>query len=189
MTRLETADRAAQAKPAPQAQRRCMNRRDFLILGGMAVTVLATFGEDALAQQLVTSSYARKVVGKVSELEKGGAAVPFNYPTDDIENLLVMLNEEAGAGVGEERNIVAFNTVCPHMGGYMEAGLFRPDHSVLGPCPLHLSTFDLTKHGMIVSGHATASLPQIALELDGDNIVAIGVMGLFFGHTSNPSGA
>lgn len=173
---------------AAQPGRACMNRRDFLILGGTAVSVLATFGDGALAQRLVTSSYARKKIGTVSALRQAGAAIPFNYPTDDIENVLVMLDEEAGAGVGEGRNIVAFNTVCPHMGGYMDASLYKPDHSVLGPCPLHLSTFDLTKHGMVVSGHATASLPQIALELDGDDIVATGVMGLFFGHNRNPTG-
>jgi len=165
-----------------------MGRRDFLILGGISVAVLATVGEGAFAQQLVTSSYARKVIGRVSKLQPG-VAVPFQYPTDDIQNILVMLNEEAGAGVGKDRNIVAFNTVCPHMGGYMDAGVFKPKHSVLGPCPLHLSTFDLTKHGMVVSGHATASLPQIALEIEGDDIVATGVMGLFFGYNRNPSGA
>jgi arsenite oxidase small subunit len=60
---------------------------------------------------------------------------------------------------------------------------------VLGPCPLHLSTFDLTKHGMIVSGHAVESLPQIVLEIDGDDIVATGVMGLFYGYSQNPTGA
>lgn len=182
MTDARTAPRAANPKRA------CLNRREFLILGGSAVTVLATFGEGAFAQQLVTSSYARKTIGKLSEL-KQGKAVSFNYPTGDIENILVMLNEEAGAGVGKDRNIVAFNTVCPHMGGYMDASVFKPKHSVLGPCPLHLSTFDLTKHGMVVSGHSSASLPQISLELDGDDIVATGVMGLFYGYNRNPSGA
>jgi arsenite oxidase small subunit len=173
---------------AGRGRRACFNRRDFLILGGASVAVLATWGSGAFAQELVSSSYARKVIGKVSELEQG-VARPFNYPTDDIGNILVMLNEEAGGGVGEGRNIVAFNTVCPHMGAYMSETDFKAQHSVLGPCPLHLSTFDLTRHGMIVSGHATASLPQITLELDGDNIVAVGVMGLFFGYTRNPSGA
>jgi arsenite oxidase small subunit len=166
----------------------CISRRNFLILGGTAVTVVTTFGEGAQAQELVTSSYSRKVVGKVSAL-KPGEAVAFNYPTDDIENILVRLNEEAGGGTGEGNRIVAFNTVCPHMGGYMDASTFKPKHSVLGPCPLHLSTFDLTKHGMIVSGHSAASLPQIVLEIDGDDIVATGVMGLFYGYSRNPSGA
>lgn len=172
----------------PKARHACMSRRDVLILGGTGVCVLATFGKGALAQQLVTSAYERKVIGKASALEPG-VAVPFTYPTDDIENILVMLAEEAGAGVGADRNIVAFNTVCPHMGGIMDASLFRPEHGILGPCPLHLSTFDLAKHGMVVSGHSTTSLPQIALELDGDDIVATGVMGLFFGYNRNPAGA
>jgi arsenite oxidase small subunit len=182
MTGLHAARRAARANHA------CIDRRNFLILGGSAVTVLATFGEGALAQQLVTSSYAHKVIGKVSQLTPG-VAIPFTYPTDDIDNILVMLHEEAGAGVGPGRNVVAFNTVCPHMGAHMDESHVRPQHSVLGPCPLHLSTFDLTKHGMVVSGHATASLPQILLELDGDDIVATGVMGVIFGYTRNPSGA
>ncbi len=182
MTVNQTAPRATEPKRA------CLNRRDFLILGGTSVAVLGIVGQGAHAQELVRTSYTRKVIGKVSQLAPG-VATPFTYPTDDIENILVKLNEEAGAGVGEGRRIVAFNTICPHMGGYMDAGVFKPQHSVLGPCPLHLSTFDLTKHGMVVSGHATASLPQIVLELDGDDIVATGVMGLFFGHTRNPSGA
>ena len=174
----------------PGRKRACasMTRRDFLILGGSAVTVLATHGGGAMAQDLVSSSYTRKVVGRVSALSPG-RAVPFSYPTDDIENLLMMLNEEAGGGVGAGRTIVAFNTICPHMGGYMGEDTFHAAQSVLGPCPLHLSTFDLTKHGMIVSGHAVESLAQIVLETDGDDIVATGVMGLFYGYSRNPSGA
>lgn len=165
-----------------------ISRRNFLILGGTSIAVLATYGGGAEAQELVSSSYVRKVIGKVSELQPG-TAIAFNYPNDDVENLLMMLNEEAGGGVGEGKNIVAFNTVCPHMGGYMGESEFKSQHSVLGPCPLHLSTFDLTKHGMIVSGHAVESLPQIVLEIDGDDIVATGVMGLFFGYSQNPTGA
>ena len=165
-----------------------ISRRNLLILGGASVTVLATYGTGSTAQELVSSSYVRTVVGKVSELEPG-VATSFSYPNDDIENVLVMLDEEAGGGVGEARNIVAFNTICPHQGGYMGAEDFKRPHSVLGPCPLHLSTFDLTKHGMIVSGHAVESLPQIVLEIDGDDIIATGVMGLFYGYSQNPTGA
>jgi len=165
-----------------------ISRRNFLILGGASITVMATYGTGAQAQELVSSSYVRTLVGRVSELEPG-VATSFTYPNDDIENVLVMLDEEAGGGVGEARNIVAFNTICPHQGGYMSAEDFKRPHSVLGPCPLHLTTFDLTKHGMIVSGHAVESLPQIVLEIDGDDIVATGVMGLFYGYSQNPTGA
>lgn len=178
--------------PAAADRRACLGRRDLLILGGASVVVVGTLtlGGPAWAQapQLVMSRYSPKRIAGLSELRQG-TAMSFTYPTDEIENLLVMLAEEAGAGIGPDRNVVAFNTVCPHMGGYMDAGTFRPEHSVLGPCPLHLSTFDLTKHGMVVSGHATASLPQIVLALEGDDIVATGVMGLFYGYSRNPSGA
>ena len=179
-----------QATKAKGAGHACssFSRRNFLILGGASVTVLATYGVGAEAQELVSSSYVRKVVGRVSDLEQG-LATSFYYPNDDIENVLVMLDEEAGGGVGEGRNIVAFNTICPHQGGYMGAADFKRPHSVLGPCPLHLSTFDLTKHGMLVSGHAVESLPQIVLEIDGDEIVATGGMGLFYGYSQNPTGA
>ena len=38
---------------------------------------------------------------------------------------------------------------------------------------------------MVVSGHATLGLPQILLEIEGDEIVATGVMGLLYGHHDN----
>jgi arsenite oxidase small subunit len=62
---------------------------------------------------------------------------------------------------------------------------YQKEHKVLGPCPFHLSMFDLTKHGIITSGSATQSLPQIMLEVKGDEIYAIGVMGLVYGFSDN----
>jgi arsenite oxidase small subunit len=38
---------------------------------------------------------------------------------------------------------------------------------------------------MVVSGHATQGLPQVVLELDGDDIVAVGILGLIFGFHDN----
>jgi len=48
-----------------------------------------------------------------------------------------------------------------------------------------LSTYDLTRHGIIVSGQAYQSIPQVLLELDGDDIYAVGMMGLIFGRNKN----
>ena len=70
------------------------------------------------------------------------------------------------------------------MGGPLQ-GTYKPEHQVLGACPLHLSTFDLTRHGMVVSGHATESLPQVLLETENDDILATGVMGLIYGYSAN----
>ena len=33
---------------------------------------------------------------------------------------------------------------------------------------------------MVITGHATASLPQVVLELDGDRIRAVGMQGLVY---------
>jgi arsenite oxidase small subunit len=80
--------------------------------------------------------------------------------------------------------VVAFNSFCTHQGMSL-AGTFKGDVGVAGPCPLHWTTFDLTRHGMVIGGHATLGLPQIILETDGDDIIATGVLGLIFGFYDN----
>ena len=166
----------------------CVSRRDMLIFGGSAVAVLATFGTgEALAQgtKLVGSRYPAKVVAKLKDVV-ADKPIEFAYPIKDVNNVLVKLGEVAGGGVGSTKDIVAFNTVCTHMGGVMGGESYKAKHKVLGPCPLHLTTFDLTRHGMVVSGHATSALPQVMLEIRGDDVVAVGIMGLVYGHAVNP---
>jgi arsenite oxidase small subunit len=149
------------------------------------VVSLSSLPADVLAQgaRALRASYPRQKVASLSAL-KTGEPVVFAYPYPDVRNIVVKLGVEAGGGVGAARDIVAFNQQCPHMGGPMD-GTYKPKHQVLGPCPLHLTTFDLTRHGMVVSGHSTESLPQIVLELQGDDIVAIGVQGLIYGYSAN----
>jgi arsenite oxidase small subunit len=168
-------------------ERACMSRRAFLLSGGAAVTMvsLGATPSDALAQgaRALRASYPRQKVASLAAL-KTGDPVAFNYPYPDVRNIVVKLGVEAGGGIGAARDIVAFNQQCPHMGGPMD-GTYKPQHQVLGPCPLHLTTFDLTRHGMVVSGHATESLPQIVLEVQGDDIYAVGVQGLVYGYSAN----
>jgi arsenite oxidase small subunit len=171
-------------------ERPCLSRRAFLLSGGTAVTVMAlgglseVFGQGAALQ---VASYPRRRIGRVSQL-KVDQPVYFRYPWNDqySTNILVKLGVPAGGGVGSNQDVVAFSTLCTHMGGplagqYRSAGQYR----ILGPCPFHLSTFDLTKHGMVVAGQATESLPQIVLETHRDEIWATGVMGLIYGYHSN----
>jgi arsenite oxidase small subunit len=148
-------------------------RREFLKLSGAAITTLvlpaylmkAGLPKTLYAQRM---DYASQSIGKLSAL-KLGEPVSFQYPWEHnlATNYLIMLNEPAGGGIGRENNVVAFNS------------------GVAGPCPLHWTTFDLTRHGMVVSGHATQGLPQIILELQGDDILATGVMGLIYGYNDN----
>jgi arsenite oxidase small subunit len=165
-------------------QPHCQSRRNFLLAGATTFLLSAIPGMVS-AVTLKSKSFERKLIGKVSEL-KAGEPVEFQYPYDDPQssNMLVMLGTEAGGGVGKHKDIVAFNHFCTHMGGPLH-GSYKHEYKVAGPCPMHLTTFDLTRHGMVVAGHATESLPQIMLEVDGDRIYAVGVMGLVYGRHSN----
>lgn len=172
----------------PDGARPCLSRRAFLLSGGSAVSILTLGGlSDAFAQgaALQVASYPRRKIGRVSQLTVD-QPVSFQYPWKDFNStdMLVRLGVPAGGGVGPDQDIVAFSTLCTHMGGPL-VGQYRGQYKVLGPCPFHLTTFDLTKHGMVVAGQATESLPQIVLEVKGDEIWATGVMGLIYGYHSN----
>jgi len=85
------------------------------------------------------------------------------------------------------KDIVAFNQYCTHQGGSLD-GTYKAATKSLGACPLHLSTFDLTRHGIVISGQAYQSVPQVLLEVEGDNIYAVGMMGLIYGRNNNLKG-
>ncbi|MCU7854599.1 MAG: arsenate reductase (azurin) small subunit, partial [Candidatus Thiodiazotropha sp. (ex Lucinoma borealis)] len=130
----------------------------------------------------------RKLVAKLSQL-KENKPLDFNYPDDGPNTscfLVKMDGAKAGGGIGSQRDVVGFSYLCTHQGGYL-TGKYQAvgEHRVLGQCPLHLSTYDLTRHGIIVSGQAYQSIPQVLLELDGDDIYAVGMMGLIFGRNEN----
>ena len=91
-----------------------------------------------------------------------------------------------GGGIGPKKDVVAFNYFCTHQGGDL-TGSYKADTKSLGACPLHLSTYDLTRHGILISGQAYQSLPQVLLELDGDDIYAVGVFGLIYRPLRQPA--
>jgi arsenite oxidase small subunit len=163
-----------------------VSRRQFLFMGAAAVSLIALEriipGRVLYAQ---TASFDRERIASLSELEVG-VPVSFSYPYEhpNTVNNLIKLGSPAGGGMGPENDVVAFNTICPHM-GFPLTGAYKPDHQVMGPCGWHLTTFDLTRHGIVISGHATQGLPQITLELDGDDIYATGVQALIFGFSDN----
>jgi arsenite oxidase small subunit len=164
----------------------CLNRRQFLLAGGTAI-ILSTIPGIATPISLEKKEYPKKKIARLSLL-KQDEPVNFEYPPEAHpelrSNFIVKLGELAGGGVGPHQDIVAFNYFCTHMGGPLQ-GQYKKEHKAIGPCSFHLTTFDLTKHGMVIAGHATESLPQIVLEVEGDDIYATGVMGLIYGHHTN----
>ena len=167
----------------------CVTRRHFLLGSGALVagTVLLPaipgMGGRAIAAQL--AQYPRMRIARLSELKVDQPKF-FDYPDSAFHSssLIVKMGVEAGGGLGPDMDVVAFNTLCTHMGGDMRAA-YRKGEQILGPCPFHQSAFDLTRHGIIIAGHATESLPQVLLELDGNDIYAVGLMGLIYGRYDN----
>lgn len=185
----------------------CVTRRKALIMGGFAaLTTLLPPGlfDDAHAAApkgkakeapqdtkkpvqaaLQGSRYPRKKVGRVSAL-KVDEPVKISYPGEHQNHkaLLIKLGVPALGGAGPEKDIVAFNALCTHQGGPLE-DRYNAEYKVLGPCEFHLSTFDLTRHGMITQASATQNLPQVILEVEGDDIYAVGMQGLIYGFPDN----
>lgn len=171
--------------------RRClMNRRQFLLTGGIATAVVMVGipGLAAAQTPAAVSTYPRKLIAKLSALEVD-EPFDFEYPDEGqyAESILVKLGREAGGGIGPDKDVVAFNYTCTHQGGPLQ-GTYQAADKALGPCPLHLTTFDLTRHGIFISGQAYQSLPQVLLELEGDDVYAVGMFGLIYGRFDNLQG-
>ncbi len=165
-----------------------ISRRQFLFYSGAAITtttVMLNIPGTARAQEAVFATYPRMWIGNMSDL-KTDQPLTFNYPDNGPHSIsmLIKLGTKAGGGVGKKEDVAAFNTVCTHQGGPL-LGTYNAEHKTLGQCPFHLTTYDLTRYGIIVSGQAYQSLPQILLEVEGDKIFAVGVMGLIFGRNNN----
>ncbi len=168
----------------------CWTRRQFLLTSGcgtiaVLLTTIPGFN-NALAVPARVVAYPRK---RIAGLDQVHQDVPlyFRYPDEDpatSASFLVKLGVPAGGGVGSDADIVAFNALCPHMGGPL-MGTYKKEHKAIGPCPLHLTSFDLTRHGMVIAGHATESLPQVLLETEGNDIYATGMIGLIYGRARN----
>ncbi|MBP10679.1 MAG: arsenate reductase (azurin) small subunit [Acidiferrobacteraceae bacterium] len=169
----------------------CMTRRAFLF--GSSAAVVGTVwlpglpGLEGKALAAEVARYPRKLIGRLSSLQLN-QPVKFNYPDEgqNSNSLLFRMGQPVGGGIGPDQDVVAFNALCTHMGGLLDgSGAFSAIDQALGPCPLHQTSFDLTRHGMVIGGHATESLPQVLLELEGEDIYAVGMLGLIYGRFDN----
>lgn len=176
-----------------------VDRRTFLKLTSLGAGAIAFAGGAVVvgsagfrpfgamaAEKLILAypDYPHIVAGKVADLQPG-VPVFFDYPQAGQRNMLVKLGKPADEGVGPDGDIVAFSAFCAHQGAPMDKA-YNHDLGVLGPCPLHFSSFDLTRSGMLVVGKATQPLPQVVLSLnDAGEITATGMYGLIFGYPAN----
>jgi len=175
-----------------------ISRREMLLAGatvgamlaaGVVVPVSFILSEDDAESSGATGAllptFPRTRVGSLSELSSGEPQF-FDYPLVGQPNIIVKLSSRAMGGVGVDHDIVAFSNACTHMGCPITE--YQSEHNVLGPCPCHFTTFDLSKDGEIVLGQATEKLPRLLLEVDGDEIFAEGVFRLVYGHHNTLGG-
>lgn len=183
------------------AELQTVDRRSFLKLSGLATGIVLgggaviagtvgrrPFGVAAASQaekvQLAYPDYPDVVVANLADIVSG-EPVFFEYPQAGQKNMLVKIERVAEEGIGPDSDIVAFSTACAHMGAPLDT-VYNHEYGMLGPCPLHFSTFDLAKSGMNVMGKASDHLPQVALTLDDNgDIRAVGMYGLIYGYPAN----
>ena len=138
------------------------------------------------APAAVVGFFPKLKVASLGELDPN-EPFKFEYPLQGQHNVLVKLNTPVAAGVGPDQDVVAFSSLCTHMGCLVEN--YQPEYRALGPCPCHFSTFDLAANGQASLGQATENLPQVVLSVEGDDVYATGVVRLVYGHANTLVGA
>ena len=172
-------------------------RREFMYVAGAAGTGVALFlilpkafdsGSDGQAGgngSALVGVFPSVKVASLSELQDG-VPVFFDYPLVGQANILVKMGEPVVGGVGPDEDIVAFSKICTHMGCPISE--YQHDLKALGPCACHYTTFDLIHGGMVAMGQATQNLPQVLLDVDGDSVMAGGLMRLVYGYSNSLEG-
>lgn len=143
-----------------------LSRRSFgrATLIAPSALVAAACGDDAAEDEALA----------VVELDALAVGDPVMFELEQGRTcFIVRLEGEAEHGVGPEQSIVAFSTLCPHMGCPIDPSAADPQTGHFGPCACHQSLFDLRKDGRMVRGRACANLARIELEVRGSTVFAL----------------
>lgn len=166
-----------------------LSRRDFLkVTGGAAAGLGASLSQPVPAGAATTDvgratlPYAAKHIGRVGQL-KEHTPMAFSYPDNSSPCALLKMGKPVAGGIGPNGDIVAFSTLCTHMG----CPVSYDGSAKMFKCPCHFSTFDPEKSGQMIIGQATEDLPKIVLQYNtsNDTVTAVGVEGLIYGRQSN----
>ena len=149
-------------------------RRGFLktavgLAGAAAVAPVLLAGEKSKSAG-ACYAYTRKKVASVAALKKSGE-IDFFYPDQDSPCKAILVNGE----------VEAYSVLCTHKG----CPTIYDSKQQIFLCPCHFSKFDVEKDGQMIIGQATNKLPQVLVEVKGDDVIAYGVDGLIYGRLSN----
>lgn len=149
---------------------------------GAAVLPGAAEAQTRTAAASTTLPYPKRPVGKAARLPVN-QAVNFNYPDASSPCVAIRMGSAVPGGVGPNQDIVAYSTMCTHMG----CPVAYDSGTRTFKCGCHFSMFDAENAGQMVSGQATEDLPRVMLEYDArtDTVAAVGIDGLLYGRQSN----
>ena len=170
-----------------------LSRRIFLkSSGGAAAAAVGAAGATLLpgvaeaaepAGSTATNlSYPKRPVGKAGDMPVN-QTVSFSYPDPSSPCVAIRMGNVVPGGVGPNKDIVAFSTLCTHMGCPVQ----YEGGTKTFKCNCHFSIFDPENGGQMVCGQATEDLPRVLLDYDArtDSVAAVGVDGLIYGRQAN----
>ena len=197
---LATEKKVVKPQPLPLVQPQTMDRRNFLKLAaaaGGAITIAAVASTIKVATFVPTSttqaSWPKVNVANISQIQPL-TPVSFNYPLTSTPNVLVKLGVAAQDGVGPDKDIVAFSTICQHLGcqysfvpqgGSPKCNAAYKAAMPMGYCCCHGSQYDFVNSAKVLGGPAPRPVPQVQLEFDSatGNISAVAMLApTIFGH-------
>ncbi|MBZ5707233.1 MAG: Rieske 2Fe-2S domain-containing protein, partial [Acidobacteriia bacterium] len=167
-------------------EERAKGRRNFLKLmlaAGFAATVaagasvfrfLAYIPPSASASGTGQLTWPRVKITNAASLQLL-KPVRFNYPLINTPNLLVKLGAHAENGVGPDLDIVAYSTICQHLGcffGFQPPDTSPPCNSSIktstaeGYCCCHGGEYDFTRGAKVIGGPPARPVPAVKLEYD-----------------------
>jgi arsenite oxidase small subunit len=127
-------------------------------------------------------NYPKRPVGKAAAMPVN-QAVNFTYPDASSPCVAVRMGAPVLGGVGPNKDIVAFSSMCTHMGCPVQ----YDGGTKTFKCGCHFSIFDPENGGQMVCGQATEDLPRVMLDYDAktDSVSAVGIDGLIYGRQAN----
>src|SRR5215211_1577799 len=172
-----TSERGSALSAIEEQQASGLSRRGLFAAGAAGATAVVAGAEAVDAE---ARSYPRVRVVALSRL-RVNRPVNFDYPLEDQSNVLLDLGAAVPGGVGPKKSIVAFSSLCQHMG--CPVGYDRGRRELV--CPCHQSRYDPERLGSIIQGVATRALPRVHLEVRSGAVYAVGVDGLIYGYRTN----
>lgn len=165
-------------------QRREFFKRSAGVAAGTAAIVGGVSAADAATAEAgrTTLPFKAKPLAQVAALAEN-APVRFTYPDAASPCVLIKLGKAVPGGVGPDGDIVAYSTLCTHMG----CPVTYEASTRVFKCGCHFSQFDAELAGQMICGQATENLPMVQLKVSsGDGTIsAVGVSGLIYGRQSN----